>query len=493
MKKYLLILLICLFPSICFGAISAEMVWEIRTTGSQGYSGGFNTTGTGKDYSQADTCLASWVTGSTGGCNQTGSSNVTNNLATSGTWTTLGSTSANFTASMVRNTIHITGTGTSNFTPGWYEITGFNSTSSVTLDRACATGNSTAGTGYLGGAFKIGGTLDNDFFQLAAKPAGNTVYIQSGAYTVGETIDASTADGTVTVPVSIIGYVTNRATTPTGTDRPTLAFGNSYILYLGDYTIVKNIIFTKTGGSAALITPGTSDEFFNIKVSNTTATANQYGITVNTNLIIDKSEITVTNGYGLYTSTWSGGMVKDSYIYNCVDGIHVTAFSNGAILNNIFDTNSSNAIYLSGTSTISLISQNTFYNGSKTGNGISGAIGNRLIITNNIFEGFSVPLTFTSAQPMNYYDYNAYFDNTSASNSNVTEGSHSVDLIATAFVSGTPHASTDFRVGAGVKALATPGSWVPMGLSADCVGYPDIGAVQRIEPTGGGTGGAYSF
>lgn len=487
-----------LFILNAHAAIDAGTVWEVRTTGDQLWSGGFVNLlpNTSTDYSQADNCQTSWKAAAAS-CTGT---NLTNDLASTNAsgGLTLTSAAGGFTDAMVGNVIHITA-GT-NFTAGWYQITAYASANSVTITPKCNTGtnDASAGTGYVGGAFKIGGTLDSDFFQLAAKSAGNTVYIQglasgAGSYTVGESIDASTMDGTATLPTSIIGYITNRTTVPTGTDRPILAFGNSYTLASGDYNIYKNIIFTKTGGSGAVITCGAWDKFNNIKVSDTTATANQYAINPSTNLIIDSSEITVPNGYGIYKSSWTGGIVKDCYIHDNVDGIHVTTFNNGVILNNIFDTNSSNAIYTSGATSEALISQNTFYNGSKTGTAITGGTGYLLVITNNIFEGFNVPITFTSAQPMNHYDYNAYFDNTSASNSNVTEGSHSVDLIASAFASGTPHASTDFRVGTGVKALGSPGSWVPMGLSADCVGYPDIGAVQRIEPVGGGTGGAYSF
>lgn len=486
MKKYLLILLICLFPSICFGAISAEMVWEVRTTGSQVYSGGFNTTGTGKDYSQADTCLTSWVTGSTGGCNQTGSTNVTNDLATSGTWTTLGSASANFTASMVRNTVHITGTGTSNFIPGWYEITAFNSTSSVTLDRACATGDSTAGTGYLGGAFKLGGNLDSDFFAANMKAPGNTVYIQSGAYTLGESI-ATPVAGTAALPISLIGYVTNRATIPYGTDRPSIAAGNSYTVAPANYWDIENIQFTKTGGSSYLLGLGAGNTLKNIKASNSTATASQYAVQLNTNNTIISSDISCTNGWAIYTNT-NIAWIYGSYIHDSVYGVYGGGPLN--VVNCILDTNSTAALRAS-TANNHFIYGNTFYNGaSPAGSAVTATSGTYAIIMNNIFEGFSTPVVWTTASPTNILDYNAYYNNTSASNSDVTEGIHSVNLVASPF---TDAPNADFRVGTNVKALGFPAWGANLGVGATCIGYPDIGAVQRVEPTAGGGASAFSF
>jgi len=45
----------------------------------------------------------------------------------------------------------------------------------------------------------------------------------------------------------------------------------------------------------------------------------------------------------------------------------------------------------------------------------------------------------------------------------------------------------------GKYAQGFPGTWANMGASANCVSYLDLGAVQRIEPTGGGSGWSFTF
>src|SRR5437667_9506862 len=115
-------------------ALSASTVWEVRqATGNDNNGGGFVVGASGTDYSQQTTAQLSLT-----------------DLATTGVVTTLTSVTGGFTSAMVGNIIHII-SGT-NFTAGFYQITVFTNSNTVTLDRAPTTAAGVSGTGSVGGA-----------------------------------------------------------------------------------------------------------------------------------------------------------------------------------------------------------------------------------------------------------------------------------------------------------------------------------------------------
>lgn len=143
-------------------ALSYDLDWEIRTTGDNTNGGAYKRTGTGTDYSQQDVAELS----------------LTDCATASAGSTTLTSSTGGFTAAMVGNTINIS-SGT-NITAGFYEITGYTDTNTVTIDRAPDDGVG----GISGATGKVGGALA---WPLDGVAQYNKVWIRSGTYTLTNT------------------------------------------------------------------------------------------------------------------------------------------------------------------------------------------------------------------------------------------------------------------------------------------------------------------
>lgn len=147
-------------------AITADAQWWIRTDGNDLNGAGFDSTigGYGTNYSD-----------------QAAAQLTLTDLATSGAGsTTLTSATGGFTSAMVGNAIQIV-SGT-NVTNGYYFVTGYTSSGSVTVDRAPDNGGGgiSSGNGKLGGAwaspeFVIGTAATTTPSPLVA---GNTVNIR---------------------------------------------------------------------------------------------------------------------------------------------------------------------------------------------------------------------------------------------------------------------------------------------------------------------------
>lgn len=245
-------------------AINAATVWEIRTTGSQTNGGGFynRNPGTSVDYSQQDAAQLSL-----------------SDIATDGAGTGVSSATGGFTAAMVGNIIYLTG-GSS--TPGWYEITAYADTNNVTIDRSAGATKSSV-TGNVGGAFKIGGTLDSDFFASGQKAAGNTVHIKSGTYTAGENISMNTQTGmSYAAPMFILGYNATRNDNPIGDNRPLINMA-AYSLTPPQYIAMLNVRFTGTAAGVCYL--NAYNYFYNCKSTNTSATASRTAFDTSNNVV----------------------------------------------------------------------------------------------------------------------------------------------------------------------------------------------------------------
>ena len=132
----------------------------------------------------------------------------------------------------------------------------------------------------------------------------------------------------------------------------------------------------------------------------------------------------------------------------------------------------------------SVITGNTLY-GAETpaGTGISIGTGNNVAIFNNIIYGFTTGISKTTSVASTTLGYNNFFNNTTDV-SNVTKGANDIALNPT-FVDAV---NADFRIGTNLKAKGFPGAF--NGAGSSCIGYLDIGAVQREETgtiTFGGT------
>ena len=249
MKKYLFISFL-LIPKLCFGAISAAVVWEVRTTGASTTAGcGFLTGASGTDRSQQDAVQTAFT-----------------DLVIGVTTTELTSAANPFGATDVGNIIRITsGTG---FTVGYYEVISV-AVVTATMDRAVGTGGSTGGVGNLGGACA---GLDQviDVPTTSDLTAGNIVYVKAGTYV--ESIALTTAiDGGNGTPIRVIGYNSTRSDEPTGANRPIFSGNNSLVTGITitdlDGWSYENLVFRSYTGDCISQGTGSSGSARFINVS----------------------------------------------------------------------------------------------------------------------------------------------------------------------------------------------------------------------------------
>lgn len=277
--------------------------------GQPGYvSMGF---GGGTDYSQQDAPQLSLA-----------------DIATDGAGTGLSSVTGGFTAAMVGNCIYLTG-GTA--TAGWYQITAYASTNAVTIDRS-AGASKTGVTGNVGGAFLIGGTFDDDFFE--ARTAGNHLWIKTGTYTTGEAINSAVAGSIAASAGQIrhIGYKTARGDFPLGDDRPLLTDGAaSYSLLLtGRDQCLLHLRVLFTSNSTNSVQLGTNATVINCQVGNDSTAANRTALYVDDFSKVIGCEATCAgSGSSVAINTADSCLVLACYAKDSVTGFNLGGNYNG--------------------------------------------------------------------------------------------------------------------------------------------------------------------
>lgn len=361
MKRFAILLLLLTMAVPSLAAINAGTVWECRSTGNVANGGGYynRDPGTSVDYSQQDAAQLSLT-----------------DLACVTTTTTLTSATGGFTAAMAGNVIRIA-SGT-NFVIGWYEITVYTNTNTVTLDRTPVTGsNGSSGVGKVGGGIALGSdAIDNEFWGQTV--AGNTIYVK-GTWTLSESVNAAAADGTSTAPITVIGYNAARATTPYLTDRPAWTHAAFYFLP-GDYWILRNNRSTGSGVSGVWACSGVSNIVDNCKIWNDSGTAGRPALGTGSSTIVSRCDISSTNG----TAVSNGGAALRlvySYIHDSPVG--VTAYAQLCLVGNVFynvaapvDTTTASLLVMIG---------NTFNTGTT---GIAGNVAG-VCAMNNIIDNYS--------------------------------------------------------------------------------------------------------
>lgn len=530
-------------------AVSANTVWEIRSTATAGNTngGGFVTGASGVDYSQQNAAQYALTGGSTGAASATVSH-------------------ASASADMVGNIAYVP-TGT-NITSGWYEIISVSAGSSITFDRNVTTAAATGISMNIGGAMSLGASNDSTFFNAGS--AGNTYWIKAGTYNIGTSV-SSTKVGTSVLPIFVKGYNLTRNDEPTGSNRPVINCGTGNFFNTYDYWTTRNVELT--GAASTVFGPGSNGRVINCKVTNTSTTANRTALNVAAvnNCHIENTEVTSIRGRGITISTSAEGTkIVNCWVHSCDTGLYFTAANlNGClVLNNIISDCTSYAIRIASAIYSPLIRGNTLYGtSSKKGVGLDIVTNTgNVIVENNIIYGFNTGIQHADDQKSCYDDYNNFYNNTNDVNStakwqkgandtaldpqftNVTEisgstaycasGSKFIDtsknFTALGVVAGRDYlyvtggtsitvgiypissittttntndtlvlgaspgtnATTDktytltvgqdFSIGTNLKALGTPGAF----QGGYSTGYTDIGAVQRQESgSGGGAAG----
>lgn len=379
MKRFMIPLLLLTMAVPSLAAINAGTVWECRSTGNVANGGGYynRDPGTSVDYSQQDAAQLSLT-----------------DLVCVETTTTLTSATGGFTAAMAGNVIRITGGST--FVPGWYEITLYTDAATVTLDRTPVSGgNGSGGVGKVGGGIALGSTaIDNEFWvQLVA---GNTIYV-TGTWTFSETVNCTAADGTTTVPITVIGYNASRAATPYLTDRPAWTQG-TYIFSPGDHWRFRNIR-TIGEGTSVISCTGEGGLLDNCLILNNSGTGGRTALGAGPSMIVSRCDISSTNGNAIF-AIGADLRVVCSRVHDSPVG--VTASARLCLVGNVFYNVA--APVAQGTSTISIIAGNTFNTGTT---GLAGNCVNACVV-NNIIDNFTTAEVAWTTDYVGWWAFNSW-------------------------------------------------------------------------------------
>ena len=333
------------------------------------------------------------------------------NVTTDATGTILSTvTGGSFTALMCANGAYITGGGT---TPGWYEITVFTSGTQVTIDRSCGANKNTV-TVNVGGAFKIGGSLDNDFWAANMKGNNHTVFIKVGTYTLSETV-TPVLTAAANSPHTIQGYNVLRGDAPTGVDRPTIDCTANYKWDSSiNYVLYRHLIFT--GAFTTVFNTGIA-YCYNCKFSNTSGTADRTAASCSMNgAYFISCEATSTNGYAI-SATGGPSFVIGCYVHDSKRGVLYCH-----VISSVIDTCSTYGIAAGLATEEALFFGNTIYG---CGTGILENSYNYVAL-NNIISGCTIGASSTTFGGLRYFDYNCFFNTTDVSK--VNKGSHDISV-----------------------------------------------------------------
>ncbi len=473
-------------------AISDAMVWRIRAGGNIANGGGYDSTvaGAGTDYSDQDAAQISITDG-----------------ATTGAVATLTSAAALFTSAMVGNVIRIA-SGT-NFTPGYYVVTTFTNSTTVVLDRACATGVGTGGTGSLGGAFAHFGNFANGgqgsgIFVTAAITSplsnGHTIMIRGSG-----SLDPSSSDytwanywnmpdnGSAVKHVTLTGY----------NGRPRISW-TGLLMFTTLRWVVNHCSFFQTStnfstygvfGYASLLGQSSANDcIFDQNGQDATQWIVGAGGQANmpngfsNNEIRNTGSTTVGTKPALGTSHVSG-LIIGNYIHG-VRGPAIELHGREAVvINNIIANNQSDGILESfddGTLYVDTIIGNTIYGNLGHGvnvatNGISGMSFMNNIVANHTGSGkyginCADSLATNTAIRRYIFDYNCWYGNTNNFN-NWAAQTHDITTDP-GFVNA---GAFDWSIGSNAKGIGFPGL-IPATTSTS---HTDLGAVQAVAGSGG--------
>jgi hypothetical protein len=445
-------------------ALTANTVWEVRTTGSDTNGGAFDATiaNHGTDYSQQDAA------------NTVGNNISTTDAVAAGT-TTITSATASFTSAIIGNVIYLAG-GTGSLAATRVQVTAFTNSTTITVDATVATGT--------GITMNIGGALLSPAIAAAFRVTGNTVWIKSGTYSI-TTASTNVAAGCVSdatggAVVSWEGYNATRGDLGTA---PVLQAGNAISTFVifavvnpaSQGSIIRNITVDGAG-----LTGSQGFNFARRAVGYllTAKNCKNIGINCASSCVLIKCVATnVTGGTaGIVSGNW---FMCESYSNT------VTGFSNANSSTNVgclsYNNSGGSSDGFAGTSSEIMMIDCVAYNNGRDGFRHAGSESATYI--NCIAEGTNAASTTgfnaTSAAlgaAVTRISCAAYNNATNVS-ANITGPSiGNVTGTSTFFVSaGSNFALNSTSTGGGLlRALGIPGAFP----AASSTGYIDIGAVQ---------------
>lgn len=406
----LILILLLSSATNSWAAVAAATQWEIRTTGSNPANGcGYSSGGT--DYSQQASPQLS----------------PTDLAVNEAAATTLTSTAGGFTAAMIGNLVYIA-SGT-NFVAGFYQITAYTDTNTVTIDRDPTDadgGNGSAGVGYVGGACSSINSA------VAGVVAGNKFWVQSGTY--NETVDPPSVNGGSGTPIVVEGYKSSRGDEPKGADRP---------LIDGQSTRTYGLITTDLNGwyfKNLRVTGATSDGVYfdngasgNVAFINFASYSNgRYGMNVARDALLVGVESYSNSSYGIYGRNCRGGQVFASYVHdNGASGLYNASGAAFVLYAaTISESNSGRGIYTSSDSCseYAIIDSLAYNNTGATSDGFSenlasssSVVGRVWLNNSSVSNGRYAYNHMGGTDVDHYFDFNNYYDHATELN-NVVEG-----------------------------------------------------------------------
>ena len=434
-KMLLMLLLLATTASQVWAVLPATTVAEVRTAGAQTNGGGWDTAGTGVDMSQYDNKNAA-------GCSScySSSANLSTTDAVANGTTTITSATAAFTSDIDGNIIFLNNQ--------WYRATYVDATT-ITVDRPVTT--ATGLTMNIGGAFKIGGTLDDDWWE--SFEAGNVIWVKNGLYTYGETVTTSKA-GSASNPIRIIGYNSTRGDTPIRTlasdNRPVINCGTLTYTSGGNWDLYNMRFF---GTSTVVYAQSAANKFINSQVYNLSSTADRAAIQTSTDGYIAGSEFVSLRGRAVQLGN-AVGIVFASYIHASNEGVYLAYAQGQTIINNIIEDNVLNGINLNaaviakteiiGNTIVGAPTPRSSSTGIKMATGVTD-----IRAINNILSGWATGVSHADTQSVGVDLNNVYYNN--AANTN---GSGNWAVSSTS-ITGTDPAFTAYTAISGTGATST--------------------------------------
>jgi hypothetical protein len=481
-KLVILVLVLAMLPGMASAAISANCVWEVRSTANSANGGGFIAGASGTDYSLQDSPQVTF-------------DGTTIAATTSGTSSTITITGYTVATTDVGNILNITG-GT-NFTVSRFQISSVNTGSNTwTLDRNVSSGAGSAMTGRMGGAVTSAADIASHY------TAGNHIWYKDNGsvHAVTAAITLSTGQNPTTTQghTRIRGYGSTRGDATRPTIQVTGGSTGVNIFAPGAAGIsIENLILDCNATATCRGIQHTAGSYFrmrDVQVINFTT----HGINLTnsvTSVLLDRVEVeSGETGCSAGINNLAGHLIR-SYIHdNPCTG--VTTGGGGAVLTHNVIANNTGATtdgVSNGVFPFTMF-YNTVYGNGRYGISNNSTTAGLVLLLGNVIAGHNVAgargISMTSSGNMPAdasYDGNCFYDNTTNRNGMDSTGglyntpayTNALDQSATA----TPFANagsenwtlnTAASAGAVCRNNGPFKSWP--GLTP--TGKPDMGAIQ---------------